>query len=223
MANRFYNLYNKVNKKRYEEDAFNTLIKNLLSNDISGKDKMQTIVSHDMEKNSPTDFIPSMFYIFMYAKNEKENVGNMQFYDMCPLILCTGSDVLTVTGINFNFIPNDVRAAVLDILTGDFQNFYDDVEYNGKDDLIVNETLGSMLITEKGVSGVIQYIQAKTNIDIKSCIRTYNKHNILKSRLIEYDQWIHIPFLSFRDAVRGINLAKLQMNMVSGTASYTDK
>ena len=36
-------------------------------------------------------------------------------------------------------------------------------------------------------------------------------------RLIEYDEWIYIPYLSFKDSIRGSNLANIQRDVIMGT------
>jgi len=208
----FIELYRKSDRNKAEALAFDVLVNDLLEKNKVGNDKIREIGGMDMERSSPTNFIPSMFYIFMYVKQEKEEAFGNSFYDMCPMILCTGADQRTVTGINFNFLPNDVRAVLLDILTDSYKEFYDNVGNDGNE-LKVNEDLGVALM--KGISGVFQYIKSRTNIDISSCVRTYSRSNMLKTRMIEYDQWKYIPFLSFKDAVRGVNLAKLQAEFIA--------
>ena len=210
---KYSDLYSKNKNKKTEKVAFDVLISDLLVEDKFGNDKIREIGGKNMEQKLPTNFVPSMFYIFMYFKNEKEKVFGDEFYDMCPLILCTGVNLQTVQGINFNFLPNNVRAAVLDILTGDFKDFYENVEDDSEDKLEINDGLGTVLTQD--INGVLKYIQMKTNLDISSCIRTYSRKNMLKVRMIEYDQWKYIPFLSFKDAVRGINLAKLQSDFIT--------
>lgn len=209
---KFLDLYKKTERSKGEALAFDVLVSDLLSKDKIGSDKFRELGSKNMEQSAPTNFIPSMFYIFMYVKQDKEQVLGEKFYDVCPLILCTSVDAKSVKGINFNFLPNDVRAAVLDILVGDFKDFYDNVEKDAGDDLVVNNDLGVSLT--KGLDGVLMYIKEKIGLDISACVRTYSRRNMLKTRMIEYDQWKYIPFLTFKDAVRGINLAQLQMDLV---------
>ena len=122
-----------------------------------------------------------------------------------------------ITGINFNFIPNDIRARVMDLITESQQKFYDEMETTNIKDVRVNTPLGSLLISENGVSAFLSFIKAKTGVDLSKCVRIYNRSNIVNVRLIEYDEWGYIPYLSFKDSVRGANLANIQRDVIMGS------
>lgn len=219
MAN-YLETYTKSNKGQMEKEAFDFLVTDLLSKNLRGNDKQRTLTAHNMEDMIKNQFVPSMFYLIMYAKSDRpESIGNQEFYDVCPLIFCVGSNDKFVTGINFNFIPNDVRARIMDIITETQKKFYDDVETTNITDIRANTPLGSLLLSEKGISSFVLFIKSKTGIDISPCIRTYNRSNIINVRLIEYDEWGYIPYLSFKDSVRGANLANIQREVILGDNS----
>ena len=207
----FVDLY-KEGGSKYEKLSFEYLVNDLLRDNLSGNDKQREVTGLNMEQDSPTNFVPSMFYIFAYFNGEKNIMGDESFYDMVPLILCTSVDQKTITGINFNFVPNDVRAAFMDIITDSYSQFYDHDMFD--DGFRVNEKFGGKLIDQKNLTVILTLLKEKLGVDLNKCIRTYNRKRILKSRMIEMDMWKYIPFLSFKDAVRGINLAKVQLSLI---------
>jgi hypothetical protein len=206
--------YNSGDRSKKEKDAFDVLVTDLMSSNLTGQTKSKELTAQDMESHMATNFMPTMFYIFMYVRQQPEKMKNAEFYDVCPMILCTSVDAKTVTGINFNIIPNNIRAVFLDIVTGDYQQFYNEMRITSPDRMVVNNKLGSILTSEKGLSYIIAYINAKTGVDLSSAIRKYDRSCIIKTRMIEYDQWHYIPFLSFKDSVRGVSLAALQAELI---------
>ncbi len=204
--------YLKNKSGKQEALAFDYLINDLLRDNLTGNDKQKNIGGLNMEKDAPTSFVPSMFYIFVYFNGEKSVLGNAEFYDMVPLIFCTSFSAESITGINFNYVPNDVRAAFLDILSGSYPSFYGHDMYD--DGFRVNEKLSGKLVDATTLTSVLNLMKTRLGVDLNKCIRTYNRKNVLKARMIEMDMWQYIPYLSFKDAVRGINLAKVQMSLV---------
>ena len=98
--------YIKADRSLKEKESFDFLITDLLSRNLRGVDKQRTLTAHNMEEFTKNKFIPSMFYIIMYAKaDQPEILGDNEFYDVAPLIFCTNVNDKSITGINFNFIP----------------------------------------------------------------------------------------------------------------------
>ena len=217
---KYLETYMKSNKGQMEKEAFDFLVTDLLAKNLRGNDKQRTLTAHNMEDMLKNQFVPSMFYLIMYAKSDKpETIGHNDFYDVCPLIFCTGVNDKFITGINFNFIPNDIRARVMDLITESQQKFYDEMETTNIKDVRANTPLGSLLISENGVSSFLSFIKTKTGVDLSKCTRTYNRSIIVNVRLIEYDEWEYIPYLSFKESVRGANLANIQRDVIMGTDS----
>ena len=215
---KYLETYMKSNKGQMEKEAFDFLVTDLLAKNLRGNDKQRTLTAHNMEDMLKNQFVPSMLYLIMYAKSDKpETIGHIDFYDFCPLIFCTGVNDKFITGINFNFIPNDIRARVMDLITESQQKFYDEMETTNIKDVRANTPLGSLLISENGVSAFLSFMKAKTGVDLSKCVRTYNRSNIVNVRLIEYDEWGYIPYLSFKDSVRGANLANIQRDVIMGS------
>ena len=208
---KYLEFYKKNNNGKYEKMAFQYLVTDLLKDNLTGDDKKREITGLDIESRLYSNFVPSEFYIFLYFNGETNTVDGEKFYDNAPVILCTGADQSSVTGINFNYVPNDVRAAFLDIISGSYESFYENLSDDG---LMVNGELGAKLANKDNLSSVLSLLKEKLGVDLRQCIRTYNRKKILKSRMIEKDMWQYIPFLSFRDAVRGVNLAKVQLSLL---------
>lgn len=204
--------YIKNRSAEAQQNAFQYIVNDLLRDNKTGNDKLQTLTGVDMERKAPVQFVPSMFYVFIYV-NGKEKSGNVEFYDAVPVILCTAHDEKSVTGINFNFMPNNIRAAFIDILTGNFQDYYDNEQYS--DEFRVNEGLGFVLTNPASLSKLMELCKVLLKFDVSKCIRKYNKNQIFRTRVIENDMLESIINLSFKDAVRGINLAKIQMSGIA--------
>lgn len=208
--NKFINIYKKGGAK-YESLAFDYLVGDLLIKELRGSEKSRELTALNMEENMPMNFTPAMIYTFLYITGDKaEEINNLKFKDNVPVIFVFNSNSNTVCGLNFNLIPNNERAAILDIIveltkaplfdkTGEFK---------------ANESLTKLFNLKNGVNSFLQYVSQKTGLNVSSAVRTYNVKNIKKMRLIEYDMWQYIPFLSFKDAIRGAGLADLQANMI---------
>lgn len=215
---KYLETYMKSNKDQMEKEAFDFLITDLLSRDLRGTDKQRTLTAHNMEDMLKDQLVPSMFYLLMYAKSDKpEVIGKNEFYDVCPLIMCLNVNDKFVTGLNFNFLPNDVRARILDLIVESNQKFYQEIETSNINSIKVNDTLGSILISDKGVSSFLLFVKSKTGLDVSKCVRTYDRKNIMNVRLIEYDEWHYIPYLSFKDSIRGSSLANVQRDVIIGS------
>jgi hypothetical protein len=217
---KYLETYLNSDRDQMEKEAFNFLITDLLSRNLRGTDKQRTLTAHNMEDMLKNQLVPSMFYLLMYAKSDKpEVIGKNEFYDVCPLIMCLNVNDKFVTGLNFNFLPNDVRARILDLIVESNQKFYQEIETSNINSIKVNNTLGSMLMSDKGVSSFLLFVKSKTGLDVSKCVRTYDRKNIMNVRLIEYDEWHYIPYLSFKDSIRGSSLANVQRDIIIGSES----
>ena len=206
----FLDTYKSGDRKAMENLAFQYLVTDLIQKSDTGYKKTRELSALNMEQMSPTQYVPSMFYIFMYASENTEKLGNVEFYDAVPMILCTSCDFNYVTGINFNYIPNNVRASILDIITGAYNEFYNSA-LEGDGNFKINNNFGTILTQPKMYRDFIHMVESNTGVDISKCSRNYLRKNIIKSRMIEYDMWKYIPYVSFTDAVRGANLASVQL------------
>lgn len=209
----FLDDYKSADRSKMESDAFQYLVSDLMQDNTIGYKKTREISALNMEQMSSTAFVPSMFYMFMYVSKKMESVKGFNFYDAVPLILCTSFDVDTITGFNFNYIPNNVRASVLDIITKSYSEFYDEA-MQGDGNFRINNQFGMMLTNPQTCSQFSSFVRSKTGVDMNKTLRTYIRRNIIKTRMIEYDMWKYIPYLVFKDAVHGANLADVQISTI---------
>lgn len=213
MDNKHYyrELYND-NPTAFEKEAFDVLVNDLLRDNKMGAVKQRTLSGMDMESRSPARFVPTMFYTFIYVSKDIEESKEGEFYDRAPLIFCTKFTPDALFGLNMNLLPNDVRAEFLDVLVESYRDFYKD---ESSEDFRINEKLATVLQSSNLLRGFFDLLkQSKIKFDLNQVLRVYKVKNIFRSRLIEMDMWKYIPFLNFKDSVRGINLAKLQVEGV---------
>lgn len=213
----FSDLYKSGSKTDYERSAFNVFISDYLKDKRRGPTKSKEFTAMDMETTSPADFVPSMFYTFMYDSPTDDTAGTVNFKDAVPLILCATNEGGNISGINFNLIPCDARAGLLDLIIESNTKFYSDKIFSTPE-FIINTTFANSLIDPKSRTEILRIFDNTTGLKISNCYRVYNKKYIKNSRLIEYDVWKYIPFLVFKDAVRGASLAEVQANLVNISA-----
>lgn len=206
----YYNTY------KSDKDHIDNALKYLVDyNHISkkfGDEKLETGFNLKMESNQPTFFIPTMMYTFMYASPDKQNVNGVQFIDNIPLIMVLDFSDSTVLGLNFNFIPNVYRAAVLDIIDETNRNFYTAIL--GDDTFKLNDAFVNAVSTERNRKAFVELINTRLNVNISSAYRLYKIKYCQNIRMIEYDMWKYIPFLSFGDTVREAKIEELQRNVL---------
>lgn len=207
---KFFEEYkNNMNSKGIS-GAYDLIVNDLLQHNLKGANKQKSLTGYNMESDAMVNFAPSMFYVFLY-NNPNSKVESVT--DYAPMIFCTGFSSKCVTGINFNLLPNDVRAIIIDTIIESYPNFYTDKNLSSGG-FVLNEKLASGLIGG-GSSAIIKALKMKTGFDISSSVRSYNVNFIIKSRMLEYDMWKYIPLLCFKDVVRGIKLAEEQLKVVN--------
>ena len=212
----FAEIYKDSRLQSMSAQATQSLVQMLLVDNIRGQDKLQEITAMDMESTFNKTVYPSMMYTFLYDSPDVEQINNRTFKDHIPVILCMSFDGNYITGLNFNLIPNDIRADILDIIYNAFTSFYKDKLSNAvtSGTAVLNEQFASILINERSRTDFLHILNAKLGMDVSNAYRTYSIKYIKNIRLIEYDNWKYIPFLSFTDSVRGAGLASLQKEMV---------
>ena len=215
----FLNMYKKGGAL-LSSAAFDYLVGDLLIKEKRGAEKAKELTALDMESKAPMDFVPAMIYTFLYISDTKEMAGKAQFRDMVPVILCFTSTSSSVTGLNFNMIPNDVRASILDLIVKlTKEPMFDD---SGK--FKANETIAKLFVTPNGVKAFLAAVENETGLNVSSAVRTYKIDCVKKLRMVEYDMWKYVPALSFKDAIRGAGLADIQASMIKqNSQSSADK
>lgn len=213
----FNDFYNKNFNDETKKLSFDYLVTNTLGQPKFGREKLVELTGMDFESTFNKTLIPSMIYTFKYETKAKDEIGKAKFIDYVPVILCVTNQDGYVTGINFNFLPNDIRANFLDIIFEAYKDFYtnklSDAVSNGT--AVLNEEFASFLINEETRTAFLKLMEGKLGYPISTAWRKYSLSNIKNPRLIEFDMWKYIPCLVFNDAVRGAGLIEIQKEIVS--------
>lgn len=196
--------------------AKQVLIGDTLSKPLLGLAKLQDLESSDMESKITEPFMPSLFYTFKYVA-ETDVIAGMSAVDYIPIMLCFKKSGKSVEGVNFNLLPNDMRAVILDAIDKSFDNYYTGKGLKGaqQGEIAINETFGSILVSDRGKMQFLKYVENKCGVPITKAYRRYNLSHISSMRMIEYGNYKYIPLLYFDDAVRGTSLSKLQDTVIS--------
>lgn len=212
----FLELYKSADKKQMQNLAFEYLVVDTLDKVLTGVTKSKQITAMDME-SKVKGFVPSMFYTFAYTTDLYDTAGNYKYKDVVPLLLCTNFDNDYVYGLNFNFLVGSYRAAVLDFIRDSFKQFYEEDLSRAvtSGNYAINENLAKILYDDTLRLQFFVLIKNKLGIDLNSVYRKYLISNIVNIRLIEYDVWKYIPFLTFGESIRGAELAKVQSEILA--------
>jgi len=206
----YYNTY-KSNSEN-QENAFKYLVDYNLIKNFHGDSKLEYSISNKMEEHQPFPFVPSMIYTFMYAAPDMQDINGIKFIDNIPLVFVMDCSESSLMGLNFNLIPAEFRAAVLDIINDTNKNFYDKVL--GVDDFSINNNIAQYFNSEKTRNLFVKFINEKLTSHISAAYRIYKLKYCKNIRLIEYDMWKYIPFLNFKKSIREANLQELQKNVI---------
>lgn len=211
----FYNNYrNLYDKRTLEKLAFEYLVTDTLDKNLRGPYKSKQVTGMDMESYT-RDVYPSLIYTFKYNSEHIDKQGNYEFRDYVPVIFCMYVDKDYIYGINFNLLPNDVRAKLLDVISDTNPEFYSYGIYN--EGLQLSNTLMSQLMNEESRKKLLQVFDSLAGIKVSNAYRKYKKTAIENIRLIEYDVWDYIPSLVFTDSIRGASLAAVQKSIIESS------
>lgn len=192
------------------------LVRDTLDLKLRGDAKKRELSALDYESKLGGKIIPSLIYTFMYDGTMEEIVKGEKFKDAVPIVLCMFNEDGLMGGLNFNMIPNDIRAYILDTIYNSWKPFYDKLlfaETKGADDCI-NKDLASIFMTPENRAKFLKMMDDITGVKVSNAYRVYRMDKMQNVRMIEVDMWKHIPFLSFKDAIRGASLSAIQAAVV---------
>lgn len=179
----YYRKYAADSEKR--SVAYMYLVDYALSRKRRGQSKLETEFDLDMESSQPAVFIPGMIYTFMYARPDEQVISDVRFTDVVPLVMVTGRpDPAHIEGLNFNLLPSEFRAAVLDLVNETNPDFYDNVENNG---FAMNDILYQTFADPVRRGMFMKSVNYRLSADITAACRRYYVMNCTDVRLVEYD------------------------------------
>lgn len=212
----FVEFYKKnKDNKAMQDYARKKLLDNLLATPKYKEDKMIDLGDTDMESLVPSQFTPSLFYTFRY-ESDADNIYGLEFKDLIPLVLVTKKTISNVEGINFNLLPMDVRAVILNTINKSYNGYYTGQGLNdaqsGK--LAINNNFAALLLDNKSRMAFMRYLEENLGVPITAAYRSYSIKHIKYPRMIEYCDYKYIPLLCFEDSVRGEKLDKIQQEVI---------
>ena len=205
--------------KEYERLAYKTIVSDLLVTDTKGLKRAVSLDYWSDEEDFARydSFIPGNFYIFAYDGEEVKQ-GKVKYHDKVPVMLAlsVGEEEKTkrryVYGLNFNLLPGITRAVILQEINDYDKEFFEVEIYkeHTKGRHVFSTKVLKMLQPDGGMK-FIKYISEKYKVDKGSfAFRRYYISKILKYRMIDMWQWKYLPFLEYREGVRGAELKKIQ-------------
>lgn len=186
--------------KKHAYDTFNEVYFNRQPNE------------HSMVLSRFKDVLKGKFYTFNYLN--PLNKDKLEFYDRRPIILVTNTEYYAptkhhlVTGINFNFIPNEVKIFMIDKLFKSFEKLIlSDIRRN-KD----NERMPipkDLFNPNFDYYGLVKYVfntLLKSNFNFAVRKYIWNKSSFIKN--IDYEHWGYIPLLDSKMTV-GLSIEQI--------------
>jgi hypothetical protein len=162
-----------------------------------------------MSRRSNAFFVPGRIYTFEYDPLYKDTLS---YYDTRPIIMVQkiehnkNTKNVLLHGINFSFLPEKIKVAVLSYYYSQFKN-----EYKSQEDAHWKGAVAK--ISQRIVSFLIGWISQikvfeKQNINYNFAYRKYIIQRIQNPVLIEYDDWDKIPFIRSKD-INGTGLMEI--------------
>lgn len=181
-----------------------------------GDSKLTEIESTDQESLIITRNggypIPGMIYTFLYGEPDQImlKVGHKDFIDVIPLVFCMNNDVGSFKGINMNMLPSDIRLRFLDAFYDVFDDFFkreaETLAQNNK--LALNKRFIEYVKSGKG-QNMLKLFNQRHGANFNYGYRSYKIEKVKKLRMVEYNEWLYIPFLIPKEAFRRINFNQI--------------
>jgi len=142
-------------------------------------------------------FLPGKIYTFKYDPLYK---NKLDFFDKRPVILCNqvffakGTKNLILSGLNLNFLPEEIVAQLL----SKFYELFDkeiDLSYNMAGSNNVNFDIREIAMFFKEWKEVLAYFGGLNGLGYQFAYRHYIIDRIEFLRYVEYQHWEMLPFL----------------------------
>ena len=218
-------IHDNFKAREYEKLAYKTIISDLLVNNVKGIKRAVDLEYWSDEDSfaSYDSFIPGNFYVFLYESKEAVQQGNLKYHDRVPVMLTLGvgqeqkTQKKYVYGLNFNLLPGATRAVILQEIHDIDSKFFDEEIYKShtRGEHVFSKAVLRSLQPDGGVK-FIKYLAERYNINKNSfAFRRYYLDKIKRYRMIDVWQWKFLPFLEYREGVRGAEIKKIQAENAS--------
>lgn len=213
------------NKESFRNKAKQKLVIDMHVDIKRGKDTMTDLECTYTEDIVPGDvFKPGLFSTFVYGL-KNDSVSNVTFIDYMPIVLCCKKVGKHIYGLNFNMIPNEARAVVLDILDKSSGKFYSKVGIDNAANgvFVISDMISNVLLDDEKRSSLFRLIKTSIGFDISKAYRKYNISHISNPRYIEYYLLKYIPILDFGGSIKDADILKIQQAVIVPDKRSNDK
>lgn len=207
---KFLNTINDISNKSYFE-----LFEKYLVQNKKGFDKLTEIESTDQESHlislNGGYPIPGMIYTFLYGDPDQIQLkfGQKDFIDVIPMTFCINNDIDSFKGINLNMLPPLTRLDFLESFYNVFKDFFkteENLTQNNK--IALNKRFIEYVKSGKG-KDLLKIFNNQNNANFNYGYRSYKIGKVKRLRLIEYSEWIYIPFFMPKEAFRKMNFHQI--------------
>jgi len=192
--------------------AYDTLYVKYIVENIKGESKKTEIESTDQEgliaSLNGGYPIPGMVYTFIYGEPDQVQLmfGHKEFIDVVPMVFCMGVSSGMFKGINMNMLPPDIRLSFLDLYYTTFKDFFarEAEELSQNNLLALNKRFIEVVKSGKG-QDMVRAFSRKSGNNFNYGYRSYLLPKVKRLRMVEYNEWLYIPFYEPLDAFREMN------------------
>ncbi len=196
--------------------AYQTIFEKYLIQNKKGYDKLTEIESTDQESLIITRNggypIPGMIYTFLYGEKDQIELkyGSKEYVDVAPVTFCMNINYGSFKGINLNMLPSEARLKFITSYYETFKDFFvrtaDVLAQNQK--LALN-TRFIEFIKSGGGKEMLRLFNAKNSANFNFAYRSYKIEKVRQLRMIEYNEWVYLPFYEPKDAFRKISQSEM--------------
>jgi len=206
--------------RNIKDEAYYELYEKYIIENRRGGDKLTQVGSTDQETLLLTRNggfpIPGMVYTFIYGEpdqiflkpgqnNQPEDLSK-RFIDLIPLVFCMNIDTNRFKGINFNMLPSNVRLDFLDEYYHVFEDFMEREAslLSEHDKIAINRRFLEYVKSGRG-QNMIKLFNRSMGANFNYAYRSYLVNKVSRLRMIEYNEWVYIPFLEPKNAFRRLS------------------
>jgi len=204
------------NVNNIKDIAHYELYQKYIEQNLRGEKKLTEIESTDQEsiiisRNGGYP-IPGMIYTFLYGEPDQImlRVGQKDFIDVVPLVFCMNNQQGSFRGINMNMLPSEIRLRFLDSFYDVFDDFFkreaETLAQSNK--LALNKRFIEYVKSGKG-QNMLKLFNQRHSANFNYGYRSYKIEKVKRLRMIEYNEWLYIPFLEPKEAFRGMNQSQM--------------
>lgn len=202
--------------------AYKRIFENYLQLNLIGPKKLIDIESTDQEsiinKFGGGAPFPGMVYTFLHLN--ETNLGQIEnmktgkvitFHDFTPILFCTSFNPILslIKGLNLMLLPPEERLKFFQAYWETYKEFFyrieEKTEYN---QIALNKQYYLASLIGKNPE-LFKRFNSSQDAYFEYAFRSYNLKNVLKLRMIEYEEWQYIPFIDARQAFKHTNLQQI--------------